>query len=822
MFSSLFSDLRFGMRLMARRPVIAAAAVLSLALGIGANVTIFTLARAAVLHTPAVRNPSRLAEVYTLDHEANAPLNGYLPLSYPDYRDFRDRNRVFTGLLAYSPLGKATWKPAHRAARPVTEQLVSGNYFQVLGVRPILGRAFVASETRPGGRQAVVLSHHFWRRQLAGAGVIGRPLDLDGQAFTVVGVAPPGFGGLFSGLNPDFWAPIANSGRLGGFGDASSGQLGHRGNRSYFAVGRLKPGVTLAAASANLEIIAKQLDAAYPLTDRKAFGGVAVPLGSIPKPFRGAALGMVGLLMAVVALVLLIACANAANILLAQATSRRREMAVRSALGASRSRLIRQVLAESLVLALAAGVLGVLFAVWAAPLLLRLRPPGMPVAFTARPDAAVLLFAFGLAVATGIIFGLAPALRAGGGALAGRMQTGGARAGAGRSHLRNALVVGQVAVCLLVLVGAGLCLRSLANANAVNPGFDAAHLLMAENVDPQALGYHGAAARAFLHRFEQAALHTPGVTAAGWVSTPPLYSMESDTGFNLPGVAPPPGHTHYQMQTALVTPGYFAAMGTPILRGRAFDRADLAHAAGVVIVNAAFARRFWPGQNPLGKQITLYNGAKPSPAEVVGEVPTGKYRSLQEAPRPFLFQLHDLGHAAFLAMHSAGSPLAVYAAVERRLEAVDPNFSSSDLETGAQYLTLPLFTARLAAILLTVFGVLALLLAVLGLYGVMAYAVSQRAREFGVRLALGANPGKLAGMVVGQGLRTALLGILIGAGLTLLAAQGLSALLFRVSAADPVTYVAVAALLAAVSALACYLPARRAALVDPAVTLREE
>lgn len=822
MFSTLFSDLRFGLRLMARRPVIAAAAILSLALGIGANVTIFTFARAVVLHTPAVQNPSRLAEVYTSDHEANAPLNGYIPLSYPDYRDFRDRNRVFTGLIAYSPLGQATWKPTRGPARMVTEQLVSGNYFHVLGVRPVLGRAFVPSETQTGGRFAVVLSHHFWRQQLRSVNVLGQQMTLNGEAFTIVGVAPPGFTGLFSGLNPDFWAPVANSGRLSGFGNTGSGQLGQRGNRSFFAVGRLKPGVTLAAASANLEVIAKQLDAAYPLHDRKVFGGVAVSLGAIPKPFRGAALGMIGLLMAVVGLVLLIACANAANILLAQATGRQREMAVRSALGASRGRLIRQVLAESLVLAFTAGVLGVLFAVWAAPLLLRLRPTGFPVSFATQPDAAVLLFAFGLAVATGVIFGLAPALRAGRGALAGQMQSGGARAGAGRSRLRNALVIGQVAVCLLVLVGAGLLLRSLANASAINPGFDANHLLMAANVDPQSLGYNGAAARAFLHRFAKAARQTPGVTAAAWTATPPLRAMESDTSLNLPGVAPPPGHTHYQMQTSIVTPGYFAAMGTPILRGRAFDRADLAHARGVVIVNAAFARRFWPGQNPVGKQVTLYNGRKPSPAQVIGEVPTGKYRSLQEAPRPFIFQLRELSQAAFLAMHTAGSPLAVYAAVERRLDAVDPDFSSSDLVTGAQYLTVPLFAAKVAAILLTAFGVLALLLAVLGLYGVMAYAVSQRAREFGVRLALGASPRALSRMVVGQGLRTALLGILIGAGFTLLVAQGLSALLFHVSAADPVTYVSVAALLAAVSALACYLPARRAAQVDPAVTLREE
>ncbi|MGH9535724.1 MAG: ABC transporter permease [Terriglobales bacterium] len=817
MLSNTMADLRFGCRMMARRPAIAVAVVLSLALGIGANVTIFTIARAAVLRGPRVHDPGRMAEVYTFDRQPRAPLHGYLPLSYPDYRDIRARNHVFSGLLLYSPIGEATWKPVHGAARPVTDQLVSRHYFSVLGVRPILGRSFVPAETHAGGRLAVVLSHRFWRRHLGGrTNVLGREIELNGLGYTVAGVAPAGFGGLFSGVNPDFWAPVTNPGRLRAMGPGKG--IADRSSRLYFAAARLKPGVTLAQASADLQLIQRQLDAAHPGTDEKYFGGAAVPLGAIPMPFRGQAKGMVWLLMAVVGLVLLIACANAANILLAQASGRQREMAVRSALGASRGRLFRQVLAESMVLAVTAGAVGLLFAAWVAPLLLRLRPPGVPIGFAVQPDGTVLLFAFLLAVATGVIFGIAPALRAGKEALSGRMQAGGARAGAGRSRLRNALVIGQIAVCLLVLVGAGLCLRSLANANTVNPGFDASHLLLAENVDPQALGYTGARAQAFMQHFAQIARQTPGITAAGWTLGPPLSEVESDTNLNVPGVAPPPGRQSYDVETALISPGYLAAMGTPILRGRSFRDADLANATHVVIVNQALARRFWPGQNPVGKEVVLSGGH----AVVVGEVPTGKYRSLREAPRTFFFQLTTMHQAGFLAVRTAGSPLAAYATVERRLEAVDPDFSSSDLVTGAQFLALPLFAAKLAAILLAAFGMLALVLAILGLYGVMAYAVSQRSREFGVRLALGASPRGLARAVVGQGLRTALVGILIGVGLALLLARGLSAVLFQVSAADPLTYLAAAALLAAVSALACYWPARRAGRMDPAVTLRAD
>lgn len=820
MFSTPLSDLRFGLRLIARRPGIAAAAILSLALGIGANVTIFTIARAAVLRAPQVQDPSTLAEVYTLDHEANAPLHGYLPLSYPDYRDIRARNHVFTGLLLYSPIGEATWKPVRGQSQPVVDQLVSRNYFSVLGVRPVLGRAFAASETHAGGRLAIVLSHRFWRRNLGGrANILGQQLTLDGLGYTVVGVAPPGFDGLFSGLNPDFWAPVTNAPRLSEFG--GGGGITSRGSRGYFAAGRLRPGVTLAAASADLEVLQKQLDAAYPGTDRKVFGGAAVPLGAIPYPFRGEATGMVWLLMAVVGLVLLIACANAANILLAQASSRRREMAVRSALGASRGRLFRQVLAESFVLSFLAGALGLLFAIWAAPLLLQLRPPGLPVGFSVQPDAAVLVFAFCLAVATGLIFGAAPAFRAGRGALSGRLQEGGARAGSGQNRLRQALVVGQVAVCLLVLTAAGLCLRSLDNANAVNPGFDAAHLLIAQNVDPQALGYTGARAKALFRQMRQTARQTPGITAAAWTANPPMNGAESDTLLNFPGVAPPRGRQGYDVQTAQITPGYFAAMGIPLLRGRVFTQTDMAGAHGVVIVNEAFARRYWPGQNPVGKQVIL-GIRKPAPAMVIGEVPTGKYHSLQERPQPFIYQVGPMNSAAYLIMRTAASPLAVDGAVTRRLEAMDPDLSSSDVVTGAQFLAVPLFTAQLTAILLTAFGLLALVLAILGLYGVMAYAVSQRSREFGVRLALGASPRELARMVIRQGARTAAVGIAIGVVVTLLLTRGLASFLFDVSTADPLTYIAVAILLAVVAILACYLPARRAARMDPAVTLRVE
>lgn len=820
MSTGIGKDLRSGWRLLTRKPAVAAVAIFSLALGIGANVTIFSLARAVVLRAPEVSQPSQLAEVYTRDREANAPLNGYLPMSYPDLQDFARQNQSFSGLTAYA-LGFASFKPTRGATQPVMLQMVTPGYFSVLGVHPALGRVFVDSETQLGGPEAVVLSNPFWRRQFGGsAKVLGQQIDLNGQGFTVVGVAPPGFVGLFAGLQPDFWISASNPGRVGGFAGISAiGALTDRNSRMFFAAGRLKPGVTLRQASANLALIAHHLDASYPASDRSVFSAVAVPLATVPMPFRQAAGGLMMLLMAVVGLVLLIACANAANVLLAQATGRRREMAVRAALGASRRRLIRQVLTESIVLALVAGAIGIWIATWAGPLLLHLVPKGLPVGLNVQPDGAALLFALALALGTGIVFGLAPAWRASRVRLQERLQEGGPRASAGRSRLRNALVAAEVAICTVVLVGAGLCLRSLGHLSATDPGFDVNHLLVAARVNPGALGYTGARAEAFMEQLRQTAAATPGVTAAAWISIAPLQAAESDALLSIPGLAPPPGHRGYDVHDTSVSPDYFAAMGTPLMRGRVFTPSDLARASQVVMVNAAFAQRFWPGQDPVGKQITLLNNP-PVQATVIGEVPTGKYVALDESPLPFLFELQKFSGAGFLMIHTTGNPQALLPGVQKRLLAVDPDLTP--LSTGRQFLAVSLFPSHITVILFTAFGLLALALAVAGLYGVMAYTVSQRKWEFGVRMALGASPGTLAGAVVGRGVRTAALGVAIGVALALAISRLLTGLLYNVSPSDPLTYAVVIVLLVGIAALACYVPARRAGRVDPATTLRSE
>lgn len=820
MSTGIGKDLRSGWRLLTRKPGVAAVAIFSLALGIGANVTIFSLARAVVLRAPDVAQPGQMAEVYTRDNEANAPLNGYLPMSYPDFQDFRTQNQSFSGMTAYA-LGFATFRPARGGMQSIMLQMVTRGYFSVLGVRPEIGRTFGANETQLGGPLAVVLSDQFWRQQFGGKrDILGKPIDLNGQGYTVVGVAPPGFVGLFAGLQPDFWASAENPGRLGSFGAPTAAHnLTDRNARTYFAAGRLRPGVTLQQASANLALIAQHLDAAYPASDRKVFSAVAVPLETVPMPFRQAASGLMILLMGVVGLVLLIACANAANVLLAQATGRRREMALRAALGASRGRLIRQVLLESIVLALVAGGLGLWIATWAGPLLLRIVPQQLPLGLNVQPDGTAVIFAVVLAIVTGIIFGLAPAWRASRVRLQERLQEGGPRTSAGRSRLRGALAAAEVAICTVVLVSAGLCLRSLGHLNAADPGFDVQHLLVAERVNPGALGYTQARAEAFMQQMVDTARRTPGVTAAAWISWPPLQAGESDAMLNVPGVAPPLGHRGYDIQDTQVSPDFFAAMHTSLLRGRSFTEADLAHAGSVVVVNRAFAEKFWPGQDPIGKQITFLDETSPQ-AVVIGETPTGKYTALDEAPKPYLYELQKFSTTGFLMMHTAGPPQSVLLTVQQRLRQVDPDLTP--LQTGEQFLAVSLFPAHVTVILLSAFGLLALALAVLGLYGVMAYTVSQRRWEFGVRMALGASPGSLAGSVVSRGVRTAAIGVAIGVVLALGASRILSGLLYQVSPTDPVTYAGVALLLVLIAALACYVPARRAGRVDPAVTLRTE
>jgi len=815
----MLRELRYALRLLWKHPGLSLVAILSLTLGIGANTTIFSFANALLFRQPPVEQPQRLVEVWIHDSDPNAPLTGLYPLSYPDYLDFSARTHSLLGLAIYNPGSEVSVATGSGGeASPWMGQLVSANYFGVLGLQPALGRWFAPQEGAvKGAGSVVVLSYPTWQQRFGGSrDVIGRQITMNQVPYTIIGVAPRGFDGMFAGVACEFWAPVTMADRLG-----SPGMLDRRQNHGLFAVGRLQPGVSVASASAEMDLIQHGIGRQHPSEDSPRLGGRALPIGLVPTPFRGFIGVGVGLLAVVVGLVLLIACANAALVLLVQALGQRREWAVRAALGASRGRLVRQGLIHSVLLALIAGGLGIGVAQVLGPLLLRLRPPGFPITLSLGVDSHVLLFTLAVALATGVLFGLAPAWQGARLRVVDNLKDGSPGAGA-RSRARSAFIIGQVALCVVVLVGAALCLRSLAHARAIDPGFDVQHLVTAQ-IDPVSLGYTGEAAHQFLQRAEAAVAGLDGVQAVSLTTQPPLQLSVSATEVLPPGMTPPHDRKGFQVDDTGVAPNYFHASGTPLLQGRDFTDADLAPGhPHLVVVNQVLARQFWPHSDAVGRTL-LFPGNKDFPSvQIVGVAATGKYRSLGEAPRPYLYLLRTVKTQAQMLVRVRGNADAFLNPVTQTLQRLDPNLTADNAQTMAQFMEVPLFPARFTGILLSGFGLLALLLAVVGLYGVIAAAVAQRTREYGIRMALGAGAGDLLRLVVGQGLRLALWGILAGvvvaAGLT----HFMAALLYGMSPVDPVSFLAAALVLALVAALASYLPARRATRIDPLRALRWE
>ncbi|MGH9480615.1 MAG: ABC transporter permease [Terriglobales bacterium] len=829
----LWRDLGYALAQIRRRPLLYGGVIVSLALGIGANATIFSYADALLLRLPAVSHPGSLAEVYTHNTDPNAAFGGLYPLSYLDYKDIRDLNHSFSGLAIYDPLAQVTMSHGEGAqGGPRTSwnlQLVSGNYFTVLGVHPILGRAILPQEAETVGTSAVVvLAYRTWQEQFGGdRHILGEKVLLNQLPYIVVGVAPADFDGLISGVQTDAWAPVTMAVRTGQGGWLT------RGSRTMFGIGRLKPSVTLEQATADLTVVQKQLDRTYPNDDKPQFLGLATQFGAEPAFFRGQVAGANLLLMAIVGLVLLIACFNAANLLLVQSHNRRREWAVRSALGASRGRLLRQGLTESLLVAAIAGGLGLECGLLAAPVLLRLRPAGFPVNLQFGLNGHLAVFAAVLALVTGIVFGIVPSWQAARTVAAEGLKasTGGA-AGAGH-RLRNGLIAAQVAMCMLILVGAGLCLRSLQHANAINPGFETDHLLTAQ-VDAAGLGYQGAQARSYLENLEDAIARAPGVRSVAMATLMPLSMVNSQREVLAAGMQPPQGHRGIPIDLAVVGPGYFAATGTRLLEGRDFARSDLRPAAqqpssgslvpqhpDFVVVNQAMAQAFWPRQDALGRELLFPAGKAIYRAKVIGVAENGKYRSLGEPTRKFMYELAP-EQTGELLVRTASPAAAAEAGLRTQLMELDPNLTTANVQTARDGLNFFLFPVRATSLILIGFGSLVLVLALVGLYGVIAGSVAQRTREFGVRLAIGAAPAQVLGEVLREGLRLAAWGLAAGLLLAALLGRAIAGLLYGISPLDPAAYLAAAAVLVAVAVAAAYGPARRAAAVDPVVALRCE
>ncbi len=814
---NLFIDLRYALRTLAKRPGFTLVAVLSLGLGIGANATIFSLVDALLLRSLPVHEPARLVKIYTLDAKnPGAPVPN---LSHLNWQDYREQARSWSGILGYdtNPISVSTGGDAFM----VTGQLVSDNYFPLLGVAAQRGRTFTREEgTKQGAQPVAVISDHFWREQLGGSpGAVGRSITLNGHPYTVVGVAARGFAGTDLGTQIDLWVPMSMNKQISP--DPSNNWYETRRGLFIFAIGRLRPGVTLAAAGAEMTGIARRLEAEYP----KANKGRTVTL----VPFDQATLApgqreelsrASALLLGVVGLVLLIACANVANLLLARSIARQREVAVRLSQGARRGRLVRQLLTESLVLSLLGGICGVLLMLWADRAIgIFLAGLPTPVTLDLSADPLVLGFAFGISLATGVVFGLAPALQSTRPELVTALRTQAASAPAARHGfgLRESLVVAEVALSLVALIAAGLFLRSLAAAERIDPGF-ASRRLLAFSFDVGLYGLDQDHGEQLFRRVREQVGALPGIEGVALAQAAPLQISVVRSVF-LEGRDNPDDGLLVQIDA--VDPGFFRTTGVPLLTGRPLADSDRADTPAVAVVNRTLADKFWPHQDPLGKRFHFFGGA---PVEVVGVARDAKYTSLSEPPQPYVYMPLAQRYitAVTLLARTSQDPARALPAVERRVRELAPGMPLVGAGTVAQQVDASLWAPRLGAVLLALFGVLALALAALGIYGVMAVAVAQRARDIGIRMALGAQPGSVLAMMVGIGMRQVALGLVIGLAAAFAITRLAASLLIGISPTDPLAFALTPALLALVALVSVYAPARRATRIDPTRALRSE
>ena len=820
---TLWQDIRYGARMLAQSPGFTAVAVLSLALGIGVNTAIFSVVNAFLFRPLPVDNPKSLVVMFSTSGGSGF-FNEAPSMAYPDYEDFRDQTDAFEGMLAYEVEGFAVEQDGR--SRFAMGQKVSGDYFATLRVKAAIGRFFNAEEVaEPGAGAYIVLGHAAWVAQYgADPGVLGRTIRLNGIPFAVVGVAPESFKGLMKAIVPDFWIPMTMHATLR---PNNPGRLQSRGSRWATIAGRLKPGITLDEARAQLETVAARLAEQYPETNRNR-GVTAYPSTEVAF-FPGVDKFLYitsAVLMALVGMVLLIACANVANMLLARASGRRREIAIRLALGAKRWQIVRQLMIENFQLALLSSAAALVLAFWSNRLL---NSPDLPLPLDIRfdfgltLDGRVLGFTVAAAVLTTIFAGLIPALQATRPDLVPALKDEAGRGGGSRSGrwMRNTLVVSQVGLSLVLLIVAGLSVRSLMNANRVDPGFDSSNVVIAPFA-VELRGYDAVRGKAFYRQLTENVAAKPGVNSVASALHLPLTFEIRTTFAAAQGQEGPDPKKWPETGTTNISPGYFATMGIPLLSGRGFTANDDENAPPVVIVNDTIANQFWPGENPLGKKILLNRSGDSH--EVIGVARTHKYRTLGESPRPYVYQSLAANYEGMqrLIVKTSGDTAGAIRAIRAEADALDPQVPTLGIKTLAELNETVLILPRMIAGVFGLFGLLGLVLASVGLYGVLAYVVSQRTHEMGIRIALGASSRNILSMILRQGLGMTLVGI--GVGLT--AAWGvtrfLSSILYGITATDLLTFVGVPCLLGAVAALACLVPARRATRVDPMVALRYE
>jgi putative ABC transport system permease protein len=813
---TLFQDLRYGVRMLLKSPAFTLVAVFALALGIGANTAIFSVVNAVLLRQLPYAQPERLVRLWGTNALQSVPRGqsefSDFNISPNDFADWRAQNHVFDSVAVFSSFGSVTLTGRDEPVR-LRCPVVSPEFFSVLGVKPALGRFFLPEEEQVGKHRVVVLSYGTWQQRFgADPEIVGQTLTLNSSNFTIIGVAPKGFEHPRPNptAEPEMWRALP-----------LTLDAGERNNHWLHAIARLKPGVTQAQAQAEMNVINGQLEQQYPDSNT----GRGLRLGSLHEAMVGEMRPALSLLLGAVGFVLLIACANVANLLLARSSVRHREMAIRTALGASRLRIVRQLLTESLLLALLGGGFGLLIALWATDLFVGLSGGEIPRLSTISVDGRILGFTALVSLLTGVIFGLAPALDSSKPELNVSLKEGGrAATGLGRQRLRQLLIISEVALSLLLLVGAGLMMKSFWRLQHVELGFNPDNLLTMDISMPPSRYPDKDQAALFQERLLERLSALPGVTSAASTTVLPLSGANSCDGMTIEGRPTTPADMPC-VEVRDSSPDYFRTMGIPLLRGRQLTGRDNKDAPPVVIVNEAFARSFFPGQDPIGHRINHSPADKPAVwREIVGVVGDVRHFGLDAEARPEFYepqlQAPSLGTSIVVRSNSDLTGLA--AAVRREVLAMDKDLPVYHLKTMQELISDAVAQPRFRTLLLLIFAAVALLLSGLGLYGVMSYWVTQRTREIGVRMALGAQPGDVLRLVVGQGMALAGLGVCLGLAAAFALTRLIHSLLFAVSATDPLTFTAVPLVLCVVAFLASYIPARRATRIDPMIALRYE
>jgi putative ABC transport system permease protein len=804
---TLFQDLRYGARGLLKNPGFTAVAVLTLALGIGANTAIFSVVNAVLLRPLPYADDEQLLMIW-----GRLPDTGIkrISVSVPEFIDYRDRTHSFAQVGFYGD--KDFTLTGRGSAERFTGALVSANLLSLLGVKPALGRHFLTEENQPDLSRVVTLSYGLWQRRFGGdPQLIGHEITLDGVACTVVGVMPPGF--QFPSAETEIWRPL----------DITADRLNERYSRWLSSVARLKPGVTMAQAQAEMDALARIMRRDHPENYREDW---AIDLVSLRNELAGAVRDALPILLGVVGCVLLIACANVANLLLSRATARQKEMAVRAALGAGRWRLVRQLLTESLLLAAAGGGLGLLLALWSNAQLIKLGPQELSSSGPVGIDGRALLFTLLVSLLTSVLFGLAPAWQAAKLNLSDGLKEGGRNASAGGGRMRNLFVIGEIAMALILLIGAGLALKSFYRLLQVDPGFDPASVLTMR-LDLSPIEYpEGHQQLAFYEQVLGRMESLPGVQAAGAVHNLPMAGWGNTRNFSIEGQPEPSLNVDFYQ----ASPHYFSAMGMRVVGGRFFTPNDREDQPGVAIVNERLVRHFFPDQNPLGKRIKMGGATGPFPwLSIVGVVRDVKQNALDEETKPALYVNYLQPplpgwkfQYMFLVVRAQSDSLSLMPSLRNAVQSLDKNQPVYRVATMEQLLARSVAARKFSLLLMALFAALALALSAIGLYGVLAYAVTQRRREIGIRMALGAQRNDVLKMVAKQGMALALIGIAVGLSASFALTRLMKTLLFGVSPNDPLTFTVIALLLVFVALLACWIPARRAMKVDPLTSLRFE